>query len=146
MKKFLIALFVLAGLVTVASAYDWESQRGKSQRFFVNLAGSAPTSTNMSANFVEPGDIIVDSYNDTVYIVTSKAGGRYVAIASNGLVSVTGGASNSGQITLSGATLTNYVVSLTGTNGVTASVVTNTAITLTYKTNVISSGIVTSAP
>lgn len=145
MNKIIISLITVLGIASSVYAYPWETQKSDAKKFFVNLGGVAPTAGNFTTNFVEPGDIIIDSYNDSLYIVTSKAGGKYVKIASNGLVSVTGGASTT-QVVMATSTLTPQTVSLTDTNGVTAACVTGITQTVTYKTNVVSAGIWTTAP
>lgn len=148
MIKKLIALASVVLLVGtyVACAYDWESQKADGKRFFVNLNGSAPTAGQLSTNFVNSGDIVVDSQNLSVYIVTEPNAGKYVKIASNGLVSVTGGASNPTQQFVSDVVLTNVMLTVTDKNDIVFSTYTNLGLAVSYKTNAIVSGVLTNAP
>lgn len=144
----LVAVFAIS-----AFAYDWESQKANAKTFFVNLNGSAPTAGQLTTNFVHVGDTIIDSFDYSVYTITSVSGGKYVKVASNGLVSVTGGATkNQGVVTNVSYTLQTAIgydasnFAITNSLGEVMNILTNVVITPRFTTNSVASGILTNAP
>jgi len=92
MKRINIALLMLLVCTGVAYArYPWQSHKELVHVFKVDLGGSTPSSLNMTNNFVMPGDLVLDTSDNSLYLVNQALGTLvYTKFASNGLFTITG--------------------------------------------------------
>jgi len=89
-KILLAATVVLLVGVAIASAYPWEAQKKVVNVFKRNLAGTAPTAVELSTNFVQVGDFVIDTSNSDSYQVINRNVPSFVKVSSNGTMTVSG--------------------------------------------------------
>ena len=88
-KTLSVAAIVLAIVVGIAVAYPWESQKKNASVFRRNLSGTAPTAAELSTNFVQVGDFVVDTSNNDTYQVLNLNVPLFLKVASNGTFTIT---------------------------------------------------------
>ncbi len=101
------ALCVIAFATTLLAA-PWEAQKSVVNRWYRDLAGSAPTAADITNNYVAVGDIIVDSSTGNMYTILDKVTPKYVKATSTGAITF--------SYPVSFADISNKVGVISGTN------------------------------
>ena len=85
-KKILAGLLVSVSLLSVAAIPTyWKPHKYDAVIYRLDLGGVAPTATHVENNNIKVGDVIVDTYNNTQYVITETATPLYVTWTSSGL-------------------------------------------------------------
>jgi len=85
MSKFRIMLVSLLVICAVAAAPTyWNGHKKTATIYRLDLAGVAPTATQVANNNIQLGDVIVDTSNGTQYTITQTATPLYVTVLATG--------------------------------------------------------------
>ena len=85
MSKFRITLVSLLVICAVAAAPTyWNGHKKTATIYRLDLAGVAPTATQVANNNIQLGDVIVDTSNGTQYTITETATPLYVTVLATG--------------------------------------------------------------
>ena len=119
-KKFLITIMCLLAAVGITIGQNYDYHMSDLRVFRINLGSSrGPTTGEVTTYGLLPGTFVVNTYDDTVYIVVD--GSNDIAIGSNGTVTVNGlvmdGLTVNGSVDVN-ISLTNSTVRIDQTNAV----------------------------